>query len=85
MAEVEEAPRAFVEGHCPGEPRGRSAVNRTQSRRGNAGSALSFEGWRAAAEVKVLQGRKEGRQAVELTTKGGGRTDRMVEEWDAQG
>lgn len=62
VAEVVKAPRAFVEGHCPGEPRGRSAVNGTQSRRGNAGSALSFEGWRAAAEVKVLQGRKAGRR-----------------------
>lgn len=27
VVEVEDAPEAFVEGHCAGEPRGRSAVN----------------------------------------------------------
>lgn len=27
VVEVEDAPGAFVEGHCAGEPRGRSAVN----------------------------------------------------------
>lgn len=51
---MEDAPGAFVEGHCPGEPRGRSAVNQTQSRRGRV-EQCSFDGWRTAAKVKVLQ------------------------------
>lgn len=54
VAEVEDAPGAFVEGHCPREPRGRSAVNWTQSRRGHI-QPRSFEGWRTTAKVKVLQ------------------------------
>lgn len=54
VAEVEDAPEAFVEGHCPAEPRGRSAVSRTQSRRGRI-EQRRFEGWRTAAKVKVPQ------------------------------
>lgn len=49
VAEVEDAPGAFVEGHCPGEPRGRSAVNRTHSRRGRV-EQRSFEGRRTTAK-----------------------------------
>lgn len=44
VAEVEKAPRAIVEGHCPGEPRGRSAVNRTQSRRGRKRGGVGGQG-----------------------------------------
>lgn len=53
VAEVEDAPGAFVKGHCPGEPWGRSAVNSTQSRRGHI-HQRGFEGRRTTPKVKLL-------------------------------
>lgn len=49
-----DALRAFVEGHCAREPRGRRAVSRTESRRGFI-EQRGFEGRGTTAKVKVLQ------------------------------
>lgn len=54
VVEVVDALRAFVEGHCAGEPRGRRAVSRTESRRGFI-EQRCFEGRGTTGKVKVLQ------------------------------